>query len=265
MTTPRKFDELTAWDDDPGGLRAGGAGWAAPGSNAFIDRADPYWGHVLDKARTAYGDPNMGFNTDNVGQERRLVFGDGTPVPSDGALAYRDAARHQTYLLNNDGTVSPLGANDVAGQPITPAGFRRNDNGTFAPVDPSGHQIAPLTDAPPSTSHGYYDANGLLTPKNARGDYYTDDPTTGKRTYFDKNGSPITAAQFGADKPAPAHPPIEPTDEQQSGRAADAVRQLHDELANRYSQISDAEAKRLQTLPSAGNAPPSQPAAVESR
>ncbi len=36
-------------------------------------------------------------------------------------------------------------------------------------------------------------------------------------------------------------------------------------VVNLTEVISDAEAKRLQTLPSAGNAPPSQPAAVESR
>jgi hypothetical protein len=97
MTETRKFDEQTHWGPDPGGLRAGGAGWAPPGANSFIDRADPYWGHVLDKARTAYGDPNMSFNTNDVGQERRLIFGDGSAVPADGSLAYRDARRHQTY------------------------------------------------------------------------------------------------------------------------------------------------------------------------
>src|SRR5215470_17927613 len=135
MTSPRTFDEQTHWDRDPGGLRAGGAGWAPPGATTFIDRADPYWGHVLDKARKAYGDPNMRFDTDNVSQQRHLIFGDGTPVPADGSLAYRDAAHHQTYLLNTDGTVSPLGANGTPGQPITPAGFRRTDSGNYAPLD----------------------------------------------------------------------------------------------------------------------------------
>ncbi len=110
MTQTRKFDEQTHWDQDPGGLRAGGAGWAPPGADFFIDRADPYWGRVLDKARHAYGDPNMRFDTDSVGQQRHLVFGDGTPVPADGSLAYRDAANNKTYLLNSDRTVSPLGA-----------------------------------------------------------------------------------------------------------------------------------------------------------
>jgi hypothetical protein len=248
MTETRKFDEQTHWGPDPGGLRAGGAGWAAPGSSSFIDRADPYWGHVLDKARTAYGDPNMSFNTNDVGEERRLVFGDGSAVPADGSLAYRDAGRHQTYLLNNDGTVSPLPANGAPGQPIAPAGFRRTDNGTYAPLDSSGHQVAPLIPHPPMAPYGYHDANGTLTPKNSRGDYYIDDPATGKRSYFDKDGKPIAAAQFDDRAPAAHDSPSMPTEEQQSGRAADAVRQLHQELANRYSQISDAEAKLSETL-----------------
>ena len=248
MTETRKFDEQTHWDHDPGGLRAGGAGWAPPGSDFFIDRADPYWGHVLDKARTAYGDPNIHFNTDNVGQQRRLVFGDETAVPADGSLAYRDAAHHRTYLLNDDGTVSPIAANGAPGQPITPAGFRRTDSGSYAPVDSSGHQVAPLTANPPAAPHGYHDANGMLTPKNGRGDYYVDDPATGKRAYFDKDGNPITAARFGDENSAAGAGSATPTDEQQSGRAADAVRKLHEEMANRYSQISDAEAKLSEAL-----------------
>ncbi len=248
MTQTRRFDEQTHWDHDPGGLRAGGAGWAPPGANFFIDRADPYWGHVLAKARTAYGDPNVHFNTDDVGQERRLVFGDGTTVPTDGSLAYRDAANHRTYLLNNDGTVSPLDTNGAAGQPVAPAGFRRSSDGGYAPVDSSGHQVAPLTASPPVAPHGYHDGNGTLTPKNARGAYYVDSPATGKRDYFDKDGKPITAAQFADSGPASASGPTLPTDEQQSGRAADAVRKLHEELANRYSQISDAESKLSEVL-----------------
>jgi hypothetical protein len=251
MTETRKFDEQTGWDHDPGGPRLGGAGWAPPGANYFIDRADPYWGHVLDKARTAYGDPNMHYSTDDVGQQRRLVFGDDTPVPADGSLAYRDAANHRTYLLNNDGTVSPLGANGTVGQPIPPAGFRRTADGTFAPIDFAGHQVAPLTAGPPASPHGYHDANGVLTPQNARGDYYVDDPATGKRAYFDKGGKPISTAQFGDISPAPSGGSGMRTNEQESGRAADAVRKLHEELGNRYSQISDAEGKLSEVLLSA--------------
>jgi hypothetical protein len=193
MTRARRFDEQTHWDHDPGGVRAGGAGWAPPGADFFIDRADPYWGRVLDKARHAYGDPNMHFNTDRVGQERQLVFGDGSPVPRDGSLAYHDAANDKTYLLNDDGTVSPLGANGPVGQPVSPAGFRRTADGMYAPIDSTGHQVAPLMPAPPAT-------------------------------------------------------PSLPTDEQQSGRAADAVKKLHEEMQNRYSQISDAEGKLSEVL-----------------
>ena len=194
MTQARRFDEQTHWDHDPGGVRAGGAGWAPPGADFFIDRADPYWGRVLGKARYAYGDPNMHFNTDSVGQERQLVFGDGTPVPRDGSLAYRDAANNKTYLLNDDGTVSPLDPNGAVGQPVSPVAFRRTADGQYAPIDSGGHQVAPLTTAPPAAG------------------------------------------------------PALRTDEQQSGRAADAVKKLHEEMQNRYSDISDAEGKLSEVL-----------------
>jgi hypothetical protein len=193
MTGARRFDEQTHWDHDPGGVRAGGAGWAPPGADFFIDRADPYWGRVLDKARHAYGDPNMHYSTDSVGQERQLVFGDGSPVPRDGSLAYRDAANGKTYLLNDDGTVSPLDPNGAVGQPVSPAGFRRTADGRYAPIDATGHQVAPLMPAPPAT-------------------------------------------------------PALPTDEQQSGRAADAVKKLQAEMQNRYSQLSEAERKLSEVL-----------------
>jgi hypothetical protein len=250
MTPTRRFDEQTRWDHDPGGLRAGGAGWAAPGQDFFIDRADPYWGRVLNKARSSYGDPNMHYSTDSVGQQRALVFGDGTPVPADGSLAYRNTANGSTYLLNDDGTVSLLGANGPAGQPIMPAAFRRNPDGGYAPLDASGHQLAPLLNSAPPAPNGYYDHNGVLTPKNARGDCYVDDPATGMRAYFDATGRPITEQQFrdGAPAPGPTVGPPLATDAQQSGRAADAVKKLHQDLQSRYSQISDAEGTLSEVL-----------------
>ncbi|MDG4667979.1 DUF4226 domain-containing protein [Mycobacterium sp. 236(2023)] len=242
MTELRRFDEHTRWDPDPGGLRAGGAGWAPPGADEFIDRADPYWGGVLDKARVAYGDPNMHFDTDSVGAPRALVFGDGTPVPADGTLAYRNSGSDTTYVLNTDGTVSALDPNGIVGQAVPPAGYRRGDDGLYAPVDAEGQQIAPLVGATPPAPHGYHDHLGTLTPKNARGDYYVDDPVTGERRYYTAGGDPITANDFNDTDPAPA-PSAEPlpTEEQQSGRAADAVRQLHDDMAARYSDLSKAE------------------------
>jgi hypothetical protein len=239
MTEPRKFDEQTHWDQDPGG-----GGWVPPGDDFFIDRADPYWGRVLDKARHSYGDPNMRFDTDDVWQQRRLVFGDGTAVPDDGSLAYHDAANNKTYLLNSDGTVSPLGTDGHAGQPISPSGFRATGDGAYAPVEASGHQVAPLLSGAPPTPNGYHDEHGVLTPKNARGDYYVDDPA-GSRRYFDAAGKPITKEQFNGASPAS---PGLPTDEQQSGRAADAVKKLHEELQNRYSQLSDAETQLSEVL-----------------
>lgn len=255
MTQPRTFDELTSWHHVPtvGFAMGWDPGWR-PGGGAFDDNispADPYWGRVLDKAKAAYGDPHIHFDTADPEQDRHLVFGDGTRVPSDGRLAYHDAASKQTYLLNEDGSVSPLDANGHGGQPIQPAGFRRTADGKVAPVDAGGHQIAPLAGQPPPAPHGYHDQNSILTPRNARGDYYVDDPGRGERQYFDSAGRPISEQQFrdGATAPSPpAGPGPLATDEQQSGRAADAVRTLHAELKDRYDTIGTAEGALSEAL-----------------
>ena len=131
MTETRKFDEQT--DRAHPAACGRGSGLGAAGSNSFIDRADPYWGHVLDKARTAYGDPHMSFNTNDVGQDRRLVFGDGSAVPPTAHWRTETQDVTRPYLSSTTtGTVSPLAANGAPGQPITPAGFRRTDDGTYA-------------------------------------------------------------------------------------------------------------------------------------
>ena len=249
MTTTKTFDDPTYWhhyEPIDGGWEAG---WR-PGDGLFADtiaRSDSYWGHVLDKARAAYGDPNMHFNTGDPLRDRYLVFGDGTPVPTDGSLAYHDTSTGATYLLNTDGSVSPVRPGGGTGEPVFPVALRRDEGGKVAPVDPAGQQVAPLLDKPTPSPYGYHDESGVLTPKNAAGDYYTLGPN-GQQQYFTKAGTPITADQFTADaapgaKPAssnPAGPPLQ-TDEQQSGKAAEAVTRLQGELRGQYSQISAAE------------------------
>jgi Domain of unknown function (DUF4226) len=255
MTQARTFDELTSWHQLPvAGFGLGfDPGWR-PTGGAFddnISRSDPYWGRVLDKAKTAYGDPHMHYDTADPHQDRHLVFADGTRVPPGGQLAYHDTTSKQTYVLNEDGSVSPLDGNGQAGQPIFPAGFRKTSDGTVAPVDAGGRQVAPLAAQPPPAPHGYHDQDSVLTPRNARGDYYVDDPARGERQYFDATGKPISEQQFrdGSDRPsAPPSPQPLVTDEQQSGRAADAVRKLHEELKNRYDALSTAESGLSEAL-----------------
>ena len=106
----------------------------------------------------------------------------------------------------------------------------------------------------PNSDNGFYTdpKTGILTPKNANGDYFTVGPD-GKKSFFDKNGAPISEAQFNnANRPRdPAQPqpgPGLPTDEQQSGKAADAVKKLQGELKNHYSTLSDAEEKLSEVL-----------------
>ena len=118
MTDARKFDELVSWHAKPvAGVGMGwDPGWRADGG-AFapnISPSDPYWNTVLDKAQAAYGDPGMRFNTSDPSADRYLVFSDGTRVPTDGSLAYRDNGN--TYVMNNDGSVSLLGGD---GRPVS--------------------------------------------------------------------------------------------------------------------------------------------------
>ena len=145
MTDARKFDELVSWHAKPvAGFGMGwDPGWRADGG-AFapnISPSDPYWNTVLDKAQAAYGDPGMRFNTSDPSADRYLVFSDGTRVPTDGSLAYRDNGN--TYVMNNDSSVSLLGGDGKAGQPFFPE-FRRNEAGQYVPVNAQGQQVAPL-------------------------------------------------------------------------------------------------------------------------
>jgi Domain of unknown function (DUF4226) len=244
----KQFGEPTHWEVRPESITEGWTqGWAAPHANFYIGSADKYWGRVLDEAREAYGDPNIHYNTDNIDQDRCLVFGDGTRLPTDGAVVYHDSSTRQNFLQNTDGTVRPIGSDGRVGAPITPVAYRKAADGSYAPLDGHDQQIAPLQAGIPFGDNGLHTdpATGLLTPKSANGDYYAVSPD-GTKSYFDKNGAPIPADRSGTGAPRTAPAPGGvglSTDEQQSGRAADAVKKLQGELKNRYSAISDAEEK----------------------
>ena len=259
MTGARMFDELThwnVWDRQHGVEGWSDPGWALPGDNTrYVSRDDPYWTSVLNKARNAYGDPNIHFNSDdNVGQERYLVYGDGTRLPPDGTVVYHDAAAKKNWIQNTDGTVSLQNPDGAAGSAIKPSGYRPTSDGKYAPVDPHGNQVAPLAGGMPPSNNGFYadPKTGILTPKNANGDYYTFDPATGQLAYFNKDGKPITKEQYDTGRPAPGTPGSDPktlpTDEQQSGRTADAVKKVQDELKRRYTNISAAEEQLVESL-----------------
>jgi hypothetical protein len=250
VSGPQYFGDLTHWDKthaDPNSNEPAG-GWYPPGQNYFIRDTDPCWNRVLDQARQAYGDPNIHYNTDSDWEDRHLVFGDGTNLPEDGMVVYHDSGTKQNWAQNGDGTASLVGADGKPGPPITPTGYRKIGD-RYAPVDSHGQQIAPQLGGVPSSDNGFYTdpKTGMLTPKNANGDYFTVG-ADGKKSFFDKTGAPITEDQFNhATKPrdpASQNPPPDgglATDEQQSGKAADAVKKLQDELKHRYSTISDAE------------------------
>ena len=244
----KQFDDRTHWDTwEPG---KGIQGWSQPGwalpsdPTHYISKDDPYWGQVLDKARHSYGDPRIHYDTDSDGQDRHLVFGDGTKLPGDGTVIYHNADTKQDWAQNEDGTTSLIGPDGKPGPALPPAGYRKLDD-LYAPINVNGQQVAPLLGGVPNTDNGFYTdpTNGVLTPKNADGDYYTLGPD-GQKSFFDKAGTPITEDQY-KDAAPPRHPgPADPgldTEQQQSGLGADAIKKMHDELHGQYTKISDAD------------------------
>jgi Domain of unknown function (DUF4226) len=252
----KHFDDITTWGPYQGGSGLwGGTGWTVPGDGHYIEDTDKYWGSILQKAHDQYGDPGIRFNTNDTYQPRYLVFGDGTRVPADRALVYHDPTSKKNWIQNDDGTVTPADSDfKPVAAPFIPAGYRHTPDGKYAPVDAHGNQISGLLGSPPTERRWHTDRDGVLTPVNAKGDYYELDPTTGAHKYFDRDDHPISQDQYvaapPADNPGGAPPGIEalPTDEQQSGRTADAIKKLQDELKKRYSDINDAEEKLVESL-----------------
>ncbi|KMO69780.1 DUF4226 domain-containing protein [Mycolicibacterium chlorophenolicum] len=255
MTGTKHFGDVQ-WDSghDMIGWNPG-RGWRMPSDRGtYITVDDPYWGHVLDNARKTYGDPDIHFDTDDQSKVRHLVFGDGSALPPDGTVVYHDAARHQNWAQNDDGTVSLIGPDGKPGPAFLPPGYRKFGD-QYALVSPTGQQVGPQQEGLPASSGGFYTdpKTGVLTPKNANGDYYTLGPD-GKKSFFDRNGLPLTEQQFNnTTDPRDGTGPAAPdsglvTDEQQSGHAADAVKKLQDELKQRFTTISSAEEKLSEVL-----------------
>ena len=257
MTQPRHFTDgasdvgqgATHWDHDEYGV------WRMPTDpSRYITGDDPYWNHILLRAQQVYGDPHIHFEVPlNYGYrqgylpDQHLVFEDGTRLPEDGTVVYHDSHTKQSFVQNTDGTVSLMGPDGKPGPPMPAAGYRQFDPSHYAAVNEQGQQIGPQTSAVPGNATGYYTdpKTGLLTPKNANGDYFTLGPD-GKKSFFDKTGAPITQDQYDKGTHTPGIPPPPPdaglsTDEQQSGKAADAVNRLHDELQRHFTQLGDAE------------------------
>jgi hypothetical protein len=212
---PRNFGDATSWQQwklGDGTVGSSTPGWALPSDHSrYISKDDPVWDAVLLKARTAYGDPNIHYNTNEPGGERYLTFGDGTRLPTDGTVVYHDSQSGKNWIQNTDGTVTPAGTDfKPTGVSFDPAGFRGNGQGLYAPIDAHGNQIGALVPAlpglPPGAT-GWHDANGTKTPINANGDYYEIDPSSGQHKYFDKSGKPIPKEKYFAPQTAAGVPP----------------------------------------------------------
>ncbi len=149
------FSDLTHWDPAQrvGFAMGWNRGWRPNGEFWNIGKDDPYWGQVLERANHAYGDPNIRFNTDERDQPRALVFGDGTPLPADGTIVYRDADNEQNWIQNSDGTVTKANKDFTPiAEPIRPQYQARPDGGGFVPVDAEGRQVGPLADQRPDSA-----------------------------------------------------------------------------------------------------------------
>src|SRR6202008_2083026 len=166
----KHFGGVTHWDVwNPS---TGNEGWSQPGwalpsdPTRYISKKDPYWTRVLEQARQAYGDPNIHYSTDNIGDGRHLVFGDGTRLPRDGTIVYHDVAAKRDWAQNNYSTISLVDPDGHPGPPAVPAGYRRVGD-RYAPVNDRGDQIGPQLGGVPSNDNGFYTnpATGMLTPK----------------------------------------------------------------------------------------------------
>jgi Domain of unknown function (DUF4226) len=250
----KQFDDRTHWDKWEGNGSEGWShpGWALPSDpSRYISDDDPYWGQVLDKARHTYGDPSIHYDNGEPGADRHLMFGDGTKLPADGKVVYHNSDTKQDWAQNNDGTTSLIGPDGKPGSALPPGGYRKVDD-QYAPINDHGQQVGPLVGGVPNSDNGFYNdpKNGVLTPKNANGDYYTLGPD-GRKSFFDKTGAPITEDQY-KDANTPRRPgstdPGMDTDEQQSGQGADAIKKMHDELHGQYTKISDADERFSEVL-----------------
>jgi hypothetical protein len=190
--TNRQFDGFTHWGPRSDFIAGFKEGWRAPGHGENISVDDPYWGSVLAQAQKDYGDPNITFNTGDPGQERYLVFGDGTRLPQDGTIDYHDAATKQNWVQHDDGSAALLDPNGHEGPSVQPVAIRKVGD-HYAPVDEHGTQIGRLEEQPRPNDGGYHTdpKTGLLTPADKDGNYFEIDPATGKKSYFNKDGKPI--------------------------------------------------------------------------
>jgi hypothetical protein len=211
--TPLRSGELTYWmaaHSAPG--NGGRVSWypVDPKEGVrdwWIGERDDYWARTVENARLAYGDPNIRYNTNDVDQDRYLVFGDGTHLPKDGTVLYRNTNIQQNFVRNTDGSIS---RQDFSGKPIgapmAPVGYTPI-GGQYAPVDAHGNQIAPLVPELPGGAENYRgdSLNGIWTPRSDNGDYYTVNPNGGSVSYFDRDGKPIDEQRYRAEAP-PAGP-----------------------------------------------------------
>lgn len=130
----------------------------------------------------------------------RMVFSDGTPVPT-GKPVYENDQKSK-WLNNNDGTYTPLGKDgQPAGAPQTPSGFVRNADGKTAPVDDHGNQFMAKQDKLLPTL-----PNGQKMFHQPGTDFYTPQAPDGSRmiingngkdpSYVDANNKPISPDQY---------------------------------------------------------------------
>jgi len=137
VTEGNVFEPGTHWDKAIGPLTWRVRDHWYQVGDVKVAHSDQYWGNVLTEARRVYGDnsiriqdigvPDGGESALNSG--RRLVYGDGSALPTDGRIAFTapnpSGGPASRYVQNTDGSVQLLSREGTTtGPKITPDTFR---------------------------------------------------------------------------------------------------------------------------------------------
>ena len=257
MSGPKHFDDLTHWDRThaDGNHHEPAGGWYRPGENYFISLRT-HAGTASSRGAERLRGPNIHYDTDNHFDERHLVFDDGTKLPAGWhhRLPRYENGHHPGCRTGRKTTTAQYLSSAMTESRGRRSGRRataRSAIATRRSTTAANNRATIGRSSQQRQRLSRRSETGILTPKNNNGDHYTLGPG-GKKSFFDKNGAPITEDQFN-NASKPRHPGQTPgeglhTDEQQSGKAADAVKKLQQELKSHYSKISDAEEKLSEVL-----------------
>ena len=237
-----------------------GAGWRMPSDPAatfLLD--DPLLGSHSGRCPRGVRHPHIRFDTDRVVDAAgRVAPPAGVRrwhrLPPTGPWCTTTPSGKQTWVQNDRRHGILVATGRQPGPAATPIGYRKVGD-QYAPLNAAGQQIAPQPAGPAGTTRL------LHRPENRCADPEERPATPTRRPRRQEgvlrpHGAPITDSRSRQRHRATAPPDAAlPTAEQQSGKAADAVRALQDELKHRFStteqrrgELSEASAHRARHL-----------------